>query len=343
LTGTLPIVMVLSVLGRVPVVLAAHVSAASPERRASFGLAPDANGDIVLFGGDHIDPDGGVQTWFGDTWTWDGATWTQQHPESLPQPRCCFAMAFDSLRRQTVLFGGINDTNYFNDTWTWDGATWTEQHPQTVPPAQYGPGMAFDSRKGEMVMLSGCCASIGPPDGSTSPFKSLTWTWDGSNWTQQSPLKSPDYRERMGLTYDSARRQVVVFGGEYPSFEWQDYLNDTLSWVWTKWAWHNPEVKPTRRSMVGMAYDPSLRQVVMFGGNGWDDTTWLWDGQNWSRSQSDPLSSPRPRWAEGLAWDGIRRQIVMFGGRQYRSGYKDFGDTWIWDGVDWNCLLGCPP
>jgi hypothetical protein len=145
----------------------------------------------------------------------------------------------------------------------------------------------------------------------------------------------------MGMAYDGARRQVLMFGGEYPSFEWTEYVNDTMSWAHNKWAWHDPEVRPSKRSMMGMAYDPRMQQVLMFGGDGGDDTTWLWDGTIWSRA--DPLTSPRARWAEGMAWDVVRRQVVMFGGRQHRSGYKDFAETWIWDSVDWKCLLGCPP
>jgi hypothetical protein len=312
----------------------AQVSATSPDRRSSFGLAPDANGNMVLFGGSQTDPSGNFRR-LGDTWTWDGTTWTERQPESSPEPRCCFAMAYDPVRQQTVLFGGYDDETYLDDTWTWDGTTWTEQNPDTVPPAQHGPGMAFDARAGQMVMLSGFTDYF--------PLQSLTWTWDGSDWTRQSPRKSPLFRERMGMAYDAAGGEVVVFGGEYPSFEWQEYRNDTLSWVWTKWAWHNPEFKPTKRSTVGIAYDAGLRKVVMFGGTDSDDTTYLWDGRTWSRA--DPPTSPRPRWAPGMAWDPTRGQVVLFGGRQYRHpwGYRDFGDTWIWDGTDWKCLLGCPP
>jgi hypothetical protein len=334
LVGAIAIVTVLLALGQGPVFAR---SATSPDKRASFDLAPDANGNIILFGGDQLYPDGNVSTWFEDTWTWDGAAWTERHTATSPGPRCCYAMAYDSVRRQTVLFGGYDGTTLLNDTWTWDGETWTRQFPATVPPAQYGPGMAFDARKGEMVLLSGAYYPGNNPAGAIS--KILTWTWDGSDWTQQPPLKLPRYRERMGMAYDGARGEVDVFGGEYPSFEWTDYLNDTLSWVWTKWAWHNPRVRPSQRSMMGIAYDPNLQQIVLFGGDGGDSGTWLWDGHAWSHAH--PVTAPRPRWAQAMAWDGVRRQIVMFGGREYRLGYVDLGDTWIWDGVDWTCVMGC--
>jgi hypothetical protein len=65
---------------------------------------------IVLFGGDSTD---------AATWEWDGVDW---HSLSLPGPgpRLNLMLAYDPLRRETVLFGGdLNLAGTVNDTWVY--------------------------------------------------------------------------------------------------------------------------------------------------------------------------------------------------------------------------------
>jgi hypothetical protein len=47
--------------------------------------------------------------------------WTQRFPENFPSPRVGHAMAYDSTRGVTVLFGGDNKTTLLYDTWGWNG------------------------------------------------------------------------------------------------------------------------------------------------------------------------------------------------------------------------------
>ncbi|MBI1827591.1 MAG: hypothetical protein HYR83_14540 [Planctomycetes bacterium] len=103
-------------------------------------------GVTVLFGGA-----GGVGpgTIFGDTWEWDGTSWNQVATIG-PVPRVYHAMAFDSTRGVTVLFGGyggygIDEAADLNDTWEWDGKSW-ELRTFTGPSPRDGHAMAFDER-----------------------------------------------------------------------------------------------------------------------------------------------------------------------------------------------------
>lgn len=53
----------------------------------------------------------------GDFWQWDGREWTQRDEEG-PSARSALAMAYDSDRRATVVFGGMTDLAVrFGDTW----------------------------------------------------------------------------------------------------------------------------------------------------------------------------------------------------------------------------------
>src|SRR5262245_19727792 len=91
-----------------------------PSPRAEFGMAYDtARGVTVLFGGANCLSFNCV---FPDTWEWDGDAWLLRSMGG-PIQRCDEAMAYDSIRGVTVIFGGYNGV-YLADTWEWDGTNW---------------------------------------------------------------------------------------------------------------------------------------------------------------------------------------------------------------------------
>lgn len=183
--------------------------ATKPPVRYGVGMAYDsAHGQTVLFGGESL----AVQV-LNDTWVWDGTNWTQKSPANNPPPRCFQAMVYDSAHGQVVLFGGHsnNTGNDFSDTWVWDGTNWTQASPQNSPPARQFPSMAFDSTHGQVVMFGGF-ASAG------STILGDTWTWDGKNWTQQSPAVTPPPSNAPAMAYDPKHDQTVLFGGYSGSY-----------------------------------------------------------------------------------------------------------------------------
>ena len=74
-----------------------------------------ARNQVVLFGGATQAPF--PSNLLGDTWIWDGSNWWQTHPSTSPSPRQAFAMAYDSTRKQIVLFGGSDAGGARDDTW----------------------------------------------------------------------------------------------------------------------------------------------------------------------------------------------------------------------------------
>jgi hypothetical protein len=92
------------------------------------------------------------------------------------------------------------------DTWTWDGTDWTQRSPVHSPPARYEPGMAYSASDQRIVLFGGL---------DSSQFQTLgdTWTWDGTDWTRQSPLHSPVARNGHTMS-GAAAGQVVLFGGQ---------------------------------------------------------------------------------------------------------------------------------
>jgi PKD domain/Galactose oxidase, central domain len=180
-------------------------SAHTPLGRAFASMAFDsARGKMVLFGGAGFV--NGTFTRLNDTWEWDGVDWTQASPSTSPVLRDNAAMAYDSARHVTVLFGGYSPSGYrLNDTWEWDGANWTQRTSTTTPPARWGHTMVYDAVRHASVIFGGAGDSGDLND---------TWSWDGTNWTPASPTSAaPSVRSYHGMSFDAGRGVSVMFGG----------------------------------------------------------------------------------------------------------------------------------
>ena len=194
-----------------------HSPATSPPDREGATMAYDPDtGQLVLFGGY------GSSGVLNDTWSWDGTTWTQQSPATSPPAEFYSAMTFDPSTSQLVLFGGLrygSNGELVSDTWTWDGTTWTQLTPASAPPAlRLGAAMTFDPSSGQLVVFGGTTEE------GSSPFLNDTWTWDGTEWTQQFPATSPPPRQDASMAYDPGTGQLVLFGGYDNAFAGDTWL-----------------------------------------------------------------------------------------------------------------------
>jgi hypothetical protein len=288
-----------------------------------------ASGTTVLFGGS-----GGV-TLSRDTWTFDGSAWTPQSPTHSPQARELAAMAYDAANQQVVLFGGFNGGAFIADTWTWDGSDWTEQTPAHSPQPRGAAGMTYDVATGTVVLFGGvtdCSGTCNQTD------LGDTWTWDGTDWTERTPVHSPAAQHYLTMAYDGDRQQVVLVGQPCCG---QNDPAETWTWDGTDWTERTPTHSPPRRDIASMADDAAHQQVVLFGGAGCSlfcSDTWTWDGTDWT--EQTPPHSPSPRYVASIVFDSLRGNVLLFGG--YSSspwgGFSDaevMGDWWTWDGSDW--------
>jgi len=94
-----------------------------------------------------------------------------------------------------------------------------------------------------------------------------------------------------------------------------------------------------------MAFDAAHGNSVMFGGIGVSslgpinlDDTWIWDGKKWT--QVFPAASPPPRYNGVIFYHAATGRVILFGGAAYISGVViPLGDTWLWDGTNWQQLF----
>jgi hypothetical protein len=183
---------------------------------------------------------------FGDTWEWDGQDWTQM-ADTGPTARAFHAMAYDSDRGRTVLFGGQITGGFLNDTWEWDGTEWT-QVADTGPSPRDACGATYDTSRQRMILFGGeivnagmiaqvgetwefgagawtqvATTGPGPIVGAEmayngtitllfNPVDGSTWTWDGRHWTERQDI-GPGSRVGVAMTFDGQRKRAVLFGG----------------------------------------------------------------------------------------------------------------------------------
>jgi hypothetical protein len=239
-------------------------------------------------------------------------------------------MAYDAATGNVVLFGGqlgrLTPTD--RDTWTWDGTSWTQQQPAVSPVGRYGATMAYDADAGNVVLFGGDRGNAA----SGTRMPDTTWTWDGTNWTEQATAVHPTPRAYAAMAYDAATGTVVLFGGLGKSRA----LGDTWTWNGTTWTQQHPAVHPGARTNAAMAYDAATGNVVLFGGytsKGARADTWTWNGTTWTRQS--PATSPPARGEAQMAYDAATGTAVMFGGVGTFGANDLLDDTWTWNGTTW--------
>ena len=97
--------------------------------------------------------------------------------------------------------------------------------------------MAYDSATGNVVLFGGY--------GKTGYINNVgyladTWAWNGTTWTQQSPVTSPPPRESASMAYDTVTGNLVLFGGLSAGGS----LADTWVWNGTTWTQQSPATAP---------------------------------------------------------------------------------------------------
>jgi hypothetical protein len=247
--------------------------------------------------------------------------WTQQE-DAGPAPRYLAAMAFDSVNRCVVLFGGLASSGVVGgDTWQWSGEHWT-QVADNGPLARTSHVMAYDENRQRIVLFGGL-------DLGTAPGNPLgdTWEWDGESWTQTADV-GPSNRYGAALAYHAVRQRVILFGG------WDAVLrNQTVgfgdTWEWDGSAWTQLDDAGPARYGHAMAYDIGRDRVVLFGGatNVSMGDTWEWSALAWTQVAD---FGPGARFNHAMAFDGSRVLVS--------SGWAGgpLHDVWDWNGRGWS-------
>lgn len=99
---------------------------------------------------------------------------------------------------------------------------------------------------------------------------------------------------------------------------------------------------PSARFGMAMAFDGSIGETVLFGGQTSDGRylgdTWSWNGSHWTRLS--PTVSPPPRVDGALVWDEAHGLALLYGGigTVSTNSIGALSDLWSWNGRTWTQL-----
>jgi putative cell wall-binding protein len=162
----------------------------------------------------------------------------------------------------------------------------------------------------------------------------------------------------LSTAFDAATGQLVAVGMDaspyFADFNLLGCHGDSIG-TWTfdgaDWASHHPAGAPRARGRSVLGYDPSSKQVVMFGGSvapcsatptgpptttpGAFADTWIWNGSVWSPQH--PATSPPAAGGGCAAYDANTNQFIMYGGETPSAGMPTVyrSATWQWTGLAW--------
>jgi hypothetical protein len=221
----------------------------SPSGRHRPGMVFDeARGITLLFGGADI-----RNEMLGKTWIYTRRRWRQRKSwwGRQPPPRCGHAMAYDPGRRETVLFGGLDDQDApLGDTWIFRGS-WKRIDGPAPAPRRYA-GFAYDPELGGCVLHGGCVDDHGRQKfGDAWLFRDRSW----------SPLPGFDTegRDDHGMAYHRAARALVML---------DDFVGTRGLLVRSPSGWRPAAVEPLhpRHQCAPLAWDDALGGLVLHGG-----------------------------------------------------------------------------
>ncbi len=210
---------------------------------------------------------------------------------------------------------------------------WIELQPAPFPNTTQvwrQGGMAFHPVQNGLVLFGGLQSTP------TAPLDQ-TWTFDGANWTQLTPVTTPPTRWGHRVVYDSRRARLVTFGGRSPTTTAN--ANDTWEWNGVDWQQVATANAPSPRAFYSMAYDSRRGVTVLYGtmsgstiGSAGGDQTWEYDGVDWRLVTT--ATTPPGLEAPAMTYDTARGVVVMFGGWNGQVAI-DYRTTWEYDGIDW--------
>lgn len=198
--------------------------------------------------------------------------------------------------------------------------------PQSLP-HRYDFAFAYDAARNETVLFGGY--DRGESGVRPAGYKPETWTFNGTEWSQETPDTFVSARYLSEMVYDPVRQEVIMFGGRRAD---NADLNDTWIWNGTDWTERTPATVPAVRYNHKLAWDPSNQRVLMFGGQnatGWLEDLWSWDGTNWTEvtTTNTPEADFRQQNHGDMVWEASTGRLIYYN-EWHQKTYALTGETW---------------
>ena len=288
-------------------------AADAPAPRYDGAIAYDSPGKLVfLFGGSTNE---GSQN---DLWAYslDDQRWRKLDAPPAPPARFGHTLAFDSLRRRLILFGG-QAFGFFSDTWAFDivARRWQNLSGNDAGPnRRYGHSAVYDARRDRLIISHGFTDDGRFDD--TWTFDLKTNRWQNLNPGGTKPIKRCLHHAEI----DTQGDQMLLYGGCASGVPGGNCPLDDL-WLLdlerNQWQRKTSQPMPLGRQWYGMAFDQARRRMTIFGGSGGPgNDVWEYDPAANAWRQLQPAGEkPAPRSRHMGTYVSDLKGAVFFGGR----------------------------
>jgi hypothetical protein len=145
-----------------------------------------------------------------DTWEYTNSWSGPLFPPNFPSGRV-YAAAAPVGGSGMMMTGGLDQTGIAqSDTHVYGLNSWTNSNAP-LPVGLFGHSMASDDAGANATWIVGGFTK--PSMSSPSTATNTMLLWDGNVWVPQTAFGSVPARGFAQLTFDQARRQLVLFGG----------------------------------------------------------------------------------------------------------------------------------
>ena len=178
--------------------------------------------------------------------------------------------------------------------------------------------MSYDANKGKLIIFGGSDANGDSMDD--------TWAYNGVRWSDVS--SAIPARAQHAMAYDPGRKSIILFGGFNRQGNDKKVYKDTWELRGRRWERSRAE-GPKARDHHAMAYDPSTKSVVMFGGynQGYLGDTWQYVRGAWRLiGPNGPARAGKP----AMFYDYLSELLILYGG--WDRGNQPLTDFWRFEG-----------
>jgi N-acetylneuraminic acid mutarotase len=227
-------------------------------------------------------------------------------------------------------------------TGTTDQGKWTKLDPTGMVPHAPTAPITYDSATRRVIMM------VGSGEDFNSPSPVETWAYDpaANTWTELKPAGTvaPPIRSAFAMAYDPTTGRLIVFGGAdhksyVPPDEASYHFATANTWAYDPVAYTWAELKPLGkvpppRLEGAMAYDPTTRRLILFGGvsrlDAKTNDTWAYDPIANTWTELKPAGTPPPGRSSKMAYDPTTERMILFGSAGQTGALND---TWAYDPV----------
>jgi hypothetical protein len=213
--------------------------------------------------------------------------------------------------------------------------TWIKRSP--LKDAPRSPSLGYEGSFGYDPGARRVIRWAGHNQGGGGEQNAETWTYDPATakWELKEPnLSPPGVCCAQQNVFDPVGRRFLRFAGFSGNHGWQwfreIYLNNSAVWSYdlARNTWRDLRAVPAPRmaSLRCASWDSEHQVIVVFGGEGSNEGTVVYDPYDNSWTRMQPEVQPAPRSAGNMAYDSHRKRHILFGAQ-----FTDDPHTWAYD------------